>query len=617
MSSKRDSKVIVDRSKDTFIILQNFLEKQSPTISKAWQRRWFILRGPQGFVQYFRGSDLAGEFELHYHTKISNVVVRKDRSYFDIQVGERIFKFRCDDDNLARKWVEECGIIIKTKSQTTISLEWRKEIAPPLTTTSANSFRTTVDPSTFSTSSSSTSQTDIETNTINGKNNKTSQSSIRVRGRSGSMGNIVEEPVATIPNASERDPRGYMSGGDEVGEEDEEDETTSKFIAATMRGKKVGKMLGLSIDNEESRDEFQYRASVRYMMEKHKVGIDIKKSPGPKTDNCYRILALDGGGLRGIMHSVLLERICKKFPSFLDHVDLFSGTSGGAIVAASLAANFPPAFAREIFNMGGSTVFSKKTIKNVSTAKYTSKWLKITVEEIIGDKQLNDLERKLVIPAFQLDNFNPFQPDAPRCWEPKLFHNIGKTSAGHVCIYDALLRTIAAPTYFPAHQGYIDGGMFAHNPALSAISLAINPQFENKKVDEVLVLSLGTGRMTRYLPTDGPETYDWGLVQWAPKMIDLLLDAQVTHTTAICENMLGPDHYHRLDHWLAKGIPMDDPSLLQEIATRANEMDLSKTFTWIENHFMPKTENKITPVKNIGFIDRRLSAAGFSREAPS
>jgi Patatin-like phospholipase len=51
----------------------------------------------------------------------------------------------------------------------------------------------------------------------------------------------------------------------------------------------------------------------------------------------FRILALDGGGVRGILTLALLIRIVERDPTFLDQVDLIAGTSAGGILALLLA----------------------------------------------------------------------------------------------------------------------------------------------------------------------------------------------------------------------------------------------------------------------------------------
>src|SRR5260370_14051654 len=90
--------------------------------------------------------------------------------------------------------------------------------------------------------------------------------------------------------------------------------------------------------------------------------------------------------------------------------------------------------------------------------------------------------------------------------------------------------TSAAPTYFEpfklpaqppdAYYALVDGGVFANNPAMCAYVDAYAGQARR---GEVLMVSLGTGSLTRPLPYD--EVKDWGLLQWARPILGLAFDA--------------------------------------------------------------------------------------------
>lgn len=160
---------------------------------------------------------------------------------------------------------------------------------------------------------------------------------------------------------------------------------------------------------------------------------------------------------------------------------------------------------------------------------------------------------------------------------------MGPTDSSNDPLYDVVLRSIAAPTYFPSYQGYIDGGVFAHNPSFCALGLLMGPQFDIPK-DKIMILSLGTGKVMRYLDKDAGD-YDWGLIQWAPKIVDLLLDSMNSNTHQLCQHTLG-NRYHRLDPSWSQEVPMDDPSLTSEIASFANEMDIEETIQWVREVFL-------------------------------
>jgi len=63
----------------------------------------------------------------------------------------------------------------------------------------------------------------------------------------------------------------------------------------------------------------------------------------------YRILCLDGGGVRGVLTTVILERIVEKFPMFLNDIDMIAGTSAGGILSLLLACEYTPKECTDIY----------------------------------------------------------------------------------------------------------------------------------------------------------------------------------------------------------------------------------------------------------------------------
>ena len=82
--------------------------------------------------------------------------------------------------------------------------------------------------------------------------------------------------------------------------------------------------------------------------------------------------------------------------------------------------------------------------------------------------------------------------------------------------------TSAAPTYFEPFelegQALVDGGVFAANPAMCAVAEVLRFQ----PAAEIALLSLGTGQRTR--KRSFAEVHDWGLVEWAKPILDVVFD---------------------------------------------------------------------------------------------
>jgi hypothetical protein len=72
----------------------------------------------------------------------------------------------------------------------------------------------------------------------------------------------------------------------------------------------------------------------------------------------FRILCLDGGGVRGVLEAALLERLYVAFPTLIENVDLIAGTSTGGMLAGLLAAGYSPRHCKSIFAHHASDVFT-------------------------------------------------------------------------------------------------------------------------------------------------------------------------------------------------------------------------------------------------------------------
>src|SRR5713101_8997211 len=237
----------------------------------------------------------------------------------------------------------------------------------------------------------------------------------------------------------------------------------------------------------------------------------------PKTA-AYRILSVDGGGIRGLYAAVLLDRLTREVPILVDRVDLVAGTSTGGIIALGLAHDLAPADlvalyrdrAKEIFD--DSWLDDLKDLGGLTGADYDNDKLKAVLEGVFGKKtRLKQLKKRVLVPTFDLDNESP--APCKRMWKPKFFHNFpGPDSDGKELVVDVALRTSAAPSFFPVYQGYADGGVFANNPAMAALAQALEPTTGKQNLADVILLSLGTGRGNQFITT---QDADWGWVQWA------------------------------------------------------------------------------------------------------
>jgi hypothetical protein len=193
-----------------------------------------------------------------------------------------------------------------------------------------------------------------------------------------------------------------------------------------------------------------------------------------------------------------------------------------------------------------------------------------------------------------------------RRWIPRFFHNLNNSESLDEKVVDIALRSSAAPTYFPIYQGFVDGGVFANNPSLCAITTAISAGI---KIEDIVVLSLSTGKDGLFLSEKQIGHGDWGLLQWAPKLTDLILDGGVEVTDFQCAQIIG-DRFHRVNPPLPKNIPLDCPDQMPTLVQLANAIDLEPTVQWILTHWHSGEkcgeDPKGTPPTNPGVPASRL-----------
>jgi patatin-like phospholipase/acyl hydrolase len=284
----------------------------------------------------------------------------------------------------------------------------------------------------------------------------------------------------------------------------------------------------------------------------------------------------------------MLQRIEGSLPGFLAHVDLFAGTSTGGLLALGLAAGLPPAEMIKLYENYGSKVFSDsvwddaRDLGMLIGADYAIEPLKEVLRMQFGNLTLGDLKKQILISSYDLDN-EGIDPNGLRTWKAKFFHNYpGDDSDAGSSLVDVGLRTSAAPTFFPVYQGYIDGGVVASNPSMCALAQALHPTTGGQHLDEVVLFSLGTGHNPRYLePQDG----DWGLVQWAPHLINLMLEGGAGLADYQCRQILGA-RYMRINPLLNDPIGMDQVERIPEMWGIASRFDLKAALDWIKEYFL-------------------------------
>ncbi len=304
----------------------------------------------------------------------------------------------------------------------------------------------------------------------------------------------------------------------------------------------------------------------------------------------YRVISLDGGGIRGLITTVLLQRIVATpgLETILDSADLISGTSTGGLLALGIAHGFDLAHIRALYVEKGEDIFDDSWLDDLVDlgrlrgADYDTAPLRRELKRLFGDTALGQLKKRVLITSFDLDNEDPTN----RTWKPKLFHNFpGPSNDRAALVHEVGLYTSAAPTYFPSVDGYIDGGVYANNPSMCALAQTQDRRYApTPPLRNVVLLSLGTGTILQYIKG---QTLDWGYAQWAKPLINLMLDGAAGIADYQCNQILR-DRYHRVAPCFPPdvSVPLDNVGKVPFMIEFAENVPLQGTIKWLRQNWV-------------------------------
>ncbi len=290
----------------------------------------------------------------------------------------------------------------------------------------------------------------------------------------------------------------------------------------------------------------------------------------------FNILSFDGGGVRGIFAAQILSMLENEL-GFLSKVDFFSGTSTGALIALSLAAGFFPEQIVTLYQKLAPVLFPEHHELSSSKAKYDSAFFKqLMINHVFPDNpKLSELPKKVAALAFKLNDHGH--------WRPHVFHNfVSHIDSTH--LIDAALASSAAPLYFPSYEGYVDGGVYATNPSLSALTLALE-HVTDLKLADVRLLSFGNGNMPDHIQGN----INWGSEQWLSTnkteslpqfpLFSLFTEAGISQVDHCCK-VLMKDHYHRVNEHLEKTIALDEIGCMPYLVEKALMFPKKNMHSW-------------------------------------
>ena len=287
-----------------------------------------------------------------------------------------------------------------------------------------------------------------------------------------------------------------------------------------------------------------------------------------------KILSIDGGGIRGLIPALILQEIEQRTGRRIHTLfDLIVGTSTGGILAIALTKPGKPISAKQLvalYRKRGDQIFTRSFLRTLESfagvfgERYDQGPLEKILKRLFGTTQLKNTLCDLIITSYDIEKRTPylFKSSQARL-----------NPARNHLLRDVARATSAAPTYFEPllmdgerwsqerkRRVLIDGGVFANNPTMIALSAALASDAPR---EEIVLCSLGTGRHSRRFPYD--EAKGWGMREWARPVISVMMDGMSDSANYHAEQLLfapktargdAPRRYFRFDISLPE--EMDD-----------------------------------------------------------
>lgn len=291
------------------------------------------------------------------------------------------------------------------------------------------------------------------------------------------------------------------------------------------------------------------------------------------------VLALDGGGVRGMFSAEILAEVeCELGKRCHDLFDLIVGTSTGGILACGLGRNFTANQMSQFYYNKSQQIFSSSFLNKVNPfkPKYDGVGLEKALDEVFGLHQFNDISMNTKVMCTSFDLYLN---------RTVHFKSYGKNS-NDLLVSDVARATSAAPTYFPAKtismktivpafgkyykqvdkkvHVYIDGGLCANDPALHAYIEAMDLW----PGEEIKLLSIGTGYIADRYNTNS--LMNAGAAQWIKSLFSIFMDGAADDVDHCCKVALKNNYLRIQDQLPASVSPKMDCVTSQNLKSLMN-----------------------------------------------
>ena len=187
----------------------------------------------------------------------------------------------------------------------------------------------------------------------------------------------------------------------------------------------------------------------------------------------YRVLAIDGGGIRGLIPALVLDRIEQRVGRpIAECFDLIAGTSTGGILAVGLSCagddrpRWSAADLVALYETEGPRIFDRSLVKTLTSVfgiedeKYSRENLEEPLDRYLGAARLRDALTELLVPAYETERRFPyfFRRTAARA-DPAHDFAVSDVASAHaawvsVMTATSTVQTTTASCQFPIASPY-------------------------------------------------------------------------------------------------------------------------------------------------------------------
>ncbi len=276
--------------------------------------------------------------------------------------------------------------------------------------------------------------------------------------------------------------------------------------------------------------------------------------------------------MRGVFAAAFIACVEERLGDRIaNHVDLIAGTSTGGLIALGLAAGRSGQEMLDLYRDNGRRIFSRSWPgRNLLMPKYSRRGLDQLLQAEFGELRMRDLTTPACVSAYEAVSGQPrvFKSD----------HAEGLYWGHDQLVWKVAAATSAAPSYFAPVQfmeedAHVDGGVWANNPSMIALTEAVR-RF-NRQLGEIRLLSVGTvAPRPRIRSFAASRRMGWP--RWARPGLALLQGGPAIGNHFQARLLLGEQNYLRCDDDSGVPVALDDIKACQPLAALGHNVALAE-----------------------------------------